>query len=609
MRFATSIWLSGTVLAMLACQAACVGRQASAAPNNPLRSYATPSPADAGGSAVRFVSGEDDAFGADSPPVAQAAFQEDRPDRLASSHDSALGVVDASPHEGGVEAAAFESESSLVSPTVHYDDQVAPAAHYRSAPRQVQPRRSSTPPPIYHGLREESHVPPSPTPAVDMQPIAEPNDSQDRFRGSGGLRSAQPQAQKTANTSRTANSPRTTNLQRSVATQRPATMQRPANAQRSSTARATGGGQPQYQSAAPVVRAAPERAVKMALAGISASSRPASTGGQVGLPAEQLLRKAHEWAAVAHSQDDYTRVIDACQKATRLRPDAVAAEYGQNLAAWAFNRRGQLRSRAGEQQLAMADFNAAIRFDPQCWRAIHNRGVLLAIERRFEPAFDDFNRTVTINPNYAKAYANRAALFVVAGQLKPAWQDYGRAIQLDPKLVTAQRGQARVCHLLGKTDEAIAHYDAAVRLAPKDAYTVARRAELLVELGRYTEAAADYDQAIELDPQLVSAFRGSAWLLATCPDESVSDPQRAVERAEVALQLEESPSADSFDALAAAQASGGDFQAAQQTVRHAIKLTPEQERGDYLRRLAMYQQSQPYRLGQNDAVQQASYAR
>ena len=165
-----------------------------------------------------------------------------------------------------------------------------------------------------------------------------------------------------------------------------------------------------------------------------------------------------------------------------------------------------------------------------------------------------------------------------------------------------------MCHLLGKLDESLAHYDAAVRLAPKDAYTVARRAELLTDLGHYAEAAADYDQAIALDPQFASAYRGSAWLLATCPDETVSNPEQAVQRAELAVRLEQRPSADSFDALAAAQASEGDFEAAQQTVRRAIKLAPESHRADYLRRLALYQQSQPYRLGQQQ-VQQASFAR
>lgn len=589
MRLTTSFWLSGTVLAALVCQSAFEGRQASASPNNPLRanSASTASAADAtGGSEVRFVGGIDDT------DFAPSAFDE-------QSCQSSSG--DYSVHSSGAAdsaAAAFGSETRSAAPTARYDDQVEPAAYYQND-RRPAPRRPSPPPPIYHGLREESHVP-TPTQIIDIQPRAErsqtePEAPQDRFHGPGGLRV---QPQRSAAPQPTAR-PQQYNAQ----------PQRVAAAQRPPRPRPNNGSNHEYQSAVPIARAAPERTLKMALAGVSPSSQPASSGKLAGLPAEQLLRKAHEWAAVARSEDDYTRVIDACQKAMRLKPNAVSTDYGQTLAAWSFNRRGQLRSQSGEQQLAMSDFNAAVRLDPQCWRALHNRGVLLAIEHKFEPAFDDFNRTVAINPAYAKAYANRAALFVVAGQLQPALVDYRRAVELEPTLVTAQRGQARVCHLLGKLDEALEHYDLAVRLAPRDAYTIARRAELLTDLGRYTEAATDYDQAIQLDPQLASAYRGSAWLLATCPDETVSDPEQAVQRAELAVRLTERPTADCYDTLAAAQASEGNFKAAQQTVRRAIKLAPENQRADYLRRLAMYQQSQPYRLGEDRSVQQASYKR
>jgi tetratricopeptide (TPR) repeat protein len=596
MRVASYYWLSGVVLATVVCLPAFEGRQASAAPHNPLRPQTTSTPVAVGESAVRFVAAEDDAFGASFPSTDYTTFDRHQSDETLPVETTTLGAGTTAPRRGASPAAvaAFEGDARPAGPTVHRDDQVAPAAHYRTAPREIQPRRASTPPPIYHGLREESMLSPSsPEPTIAEETLAEPRGSQDRLHGSGGIRSAQPAS---------ASQPQTQ-------TQTRTRTQQTTTSQRSSAARPSGRAKPEYQSAAPVVNASRERSLKMALAGVSPSSRPTSVGNQSALPAEQLLRQAHDWASVARGEDDFTRIIDSCQKAVRLKPNAVAAEYGQNLAAWAFNRRGQLRSQTGQQRVAMADFNAAIRLDPQCWRALHNRGVLLSIARKFEPAFDDFNRTISINPSYAKAYSNRAALFVVAGQLDLALPDYRTAVQLDPELVTAHRGQARVCHLLGQLDEALEHYDVAVRLTPKDAYTVSRRAELLTDLGRYAEATADYDLAIQLDPQLASAYRGSAWLLATCPDESIHDPDQAVRRAELAVRLEKTPSADSLDALAAAQAGGGDFQAAQKTVQRAIQLAPANVRKEYVQRLAMYRQSQPYRLEPKPSVQQATFAR
>jgi tetratricopeptide (TPR) repeat protein len=346
----------------------------------------------------------------------------------------------------------------------------------------------------------------------------------------------------------------------------------------------------------------------------SPSTRPsqpsvAKTAANTGQPsrAELLLSEAHELSRDAHSQQDYTRIIESCRRALASQPSAEIAGYANELAAWSLNRRGQLKADAVQVREAMLDFEDAIRADSNCWRAVHNRGVLRAQAGQFEKAFDDFNRTIQIKPDYAKAYANRGALFVVASDLNAALKDYGRAIELDADLAVAHRGRGRVCHLLGRLDEAIAHYDAAVQLAPDDSYALVSRADLLTDMGRYVDACAQYDRAIELDPQSVYAYSGSAWLLATCPDGTVRNPALAIERAKKSIQLSGKKDALNFDTLAAAQAAAGNFSAAVQTLRQAIELAEADERDVYQERLAMYQHAQPYRIAPMRPVAQASY--
>ena len=324
-------------------------------------------------------------------------------------------------------------------------------------------------------------------------------------------------------------------------------------------------------------------------------------------PADRLIVHAHELAARAESEDDFSQIIETCRRARASQASAPLGDYANQLSAWAFNRRGQLKAEAGRTQEALLDFDDAIRANPQLWRALHNRGVLRAQTGQFEPAFDDFNLTIEFNPEFAKAYSNRAALFVVAGDLPAALEDYGRSIELDPNLAVAHRGRGRVCHLLGQLDESLDHYDAAVQLAPKDAYAIASRADLLTDLGRYVDAAEGYNRAIGLDPNSANAYRGSAWLLATCPDSSVRDARLAVERAELAIQLDGKDDAVSFDTLAAAQASAGDFSAAMQTLRQAIEIAPDNERDAYQDRLMLYQRAKPYRIAPVRDVAQVSY--
>ena len=353
------------------------------------------------------------------------------------------------------------------------------------------------------------------------------------------------------------------------------------------------------------ITVAPDASLPMA--NTPAETAPAAIVPRPQSPADRLIVEAHELSSRAETVDDYTHVIETCRRTRASQPSEQVSRYASELAGWALNRRGQLKADAGQLREAMLDFDDAIRADPECWRAIHNRGVLLAQSGQFEKAFDDFNRTIHVNDEFAKAYSNRAALFVVAGDLLPAMNDYQRAIELEPNFAVAHRGRGRVCHLLGRLDDSIGHYDAAVQLAPDDAYAISSRADLLTDLGRYSEAARDYERSIELDPRSPEAYRGLAWLMATCPDDSIRNPARAMELAEFALRLDEKREPVGLDTLAAAQASAGDFAAAMQTLHKAIETAPEAERTVYQDRLVMYQHARPFRIAPVRQVAQASY--
>jgi tetratricopeptide (TPR) repeat protein len=324
-------------------------------------------------------------------------------------------------------------------------------------------------------------------------------------------------------------------------------------------------------------------------------------------PATTLLIQAHELANKSRMEADYTQIIAICRQVRTVQSNSDLVNYANELCAWALNRRGQLKAAAGRDEDAIRDFDDAIAADGKRWRAFHNRGVLLAQSSRFEKAFDDFNSTVELKPDFAKAYSNRGALFVIAGNYDAASEDYAQAIQLDPKLAVAHRGMARAFHLMGDLEQAMQHYDKAVKLAPDDAYAVASRADVLTDLGSFAEAAGEYERAIKIDPQSGHAYSGSAWLLATCPDDNVRDPKLALARAKTGLELNGEGDPASFDALAAALASAGDFAGAVQNIEEAIDLATADEKAAYQDRLALYRDSVPYRLETTSTVVQASY--
>jgi len=325
------------------------------------------------------------------------------------------------------------------------------------------------------------------------------------------------------------------------------------------------------------------------------AARPVGTA-EPQSPAAGILAQAHEWSLSAQTAADYTRIIEACEHAHDNNPTPEIAKYADRLASWALNRRGQLSAENGDDAEAIQDFAASVGADADRWRAIHNRGVLEAQAGNFEQAFNDFTRTIELNPNFAKAYSNRAALFVVAGNVEAAIQDYQGALRIDSELAVAHRGLGRAYHLTGDLDAALRSYDEAVRLAPKDAYAIAARADVLTDQGHYANAASEYDRALTIDAHSSHAYCGSAWLLATCPDDSVRDPELAVERAQVAVELGGDGNAASLDTLAAAQAAAGDFNLAARTARQAIEFASESEKPAFEERLALYQQGQDFRI-------------
>ena len=323
--------------------------------------------------------------------------------------------------------------------------------------------------------------------------------------------------------------------------------------------------------------------------------------------AGQLLVEAHAASSAAQTETEFSEVIDKCIAALRLGVKGENKQFATQLISWALNRRGQLYSEAGKNDLADADYHEAVHFDATNWRAQHNRGVSYALAGKFAEAFDDFNAVITINPEFAKAYTNRGTLFVQAGDLESAKQDYLKACELDDQLASARLGLARVCHMTGECEESLAHFTAAAKLDPENPGILCSRGDLLADMVQYADALASYALAIEVQPDFGHAYRNGAWLLATCPDEQYRDPDNAILGAKQALATGYGDRHVALDTLAAAYASAGDFENAVATLEQAIEQAPSSLRRDYVARVKLYESGEPFRTQPVAEIAQAVY--
>src|SRR5690606_38699285 len=121
-------------------------------------------------------------------------------------------------------------------------------------------------------------------------------------------------------------------------------------------------------------------------------------------------------------------------------------------------------------------------------------------------------------------------------------------------------------------------YDEALRLDPQMIEAYSNRAHALKNLGRFSEAITSYQKAIDSGSASPQAYNDAAWLLATCPVESVRDPGKAVEHAQHACERSHYRNGDFLDTLAAAHAANGDFDAAVKAQQQALTLLPEPAR-------------------------------
>ena len=100
---------------------------------------------------------------------------------------------------------------------------------------------------------------------------------------------------------------------------------------------------------------------------------------------------------------------------------------------WAFSNRGLAYFALQDFDHAFADFNEAIRLDPNASMARNNRGTVYMLRDDADRAMADFDEAIKLDPNSVLAHRNRAVMFWDKGDYERAKADYGETIRLDPE--------------------------------------------------------------------------------------------------------------------------------------------------------------------------------
>ncbi len=215
--------------------------------------------------------------------------------------------------------------------------------------------------------------------------------------------------------------------------------------------------------------------------------------------------------------------VDACSRAI----DAGIWQ-GRELAPLYLNR-GQAYLDRWDFNLALSDFNQAIRLDPNLAAAYDGRGLFY----KFYPdrAIADYDEAIRLDPNSAKAYIDRSAAYRAKGDNDLAIADLDMAIRLAPDSATAYRSRGLAYQANNDLDHAIADFDSAIARDVNDRFAYFDRGTAYQQKGDLDRAIADYDTAIRVFP-FTHAYemRASAYQAKGDLDRAIADDGEAIRR-------------------------------------------------------------------------------
>ena len=143
----------------------------------------------------------------------------------------------------------------------------------------------------------------------------------------------------------------------------------------------------------------------------------------------------------------------------------------------------------------------------------------------YDLAIADYDQAIRLQPDFAIAYNGRGLAYATTGDRARAIADFDHAIRLQPDLAAAYFNRGTVYDAKGDHDRAITDFDHAIRLKPDEAEVYANRGNTYRVKGDYARAIADFGQAIRLEPDaaLTYTYRGLAYAVTGDRERAISD--------------------------------------------------------------------------------------
>jgi tetratricopeptide (TPR) repeat protein len=225
--------------------------------------------------------------------------------------------------------------------------------------------------------------------------------------------------------------------------------------------------------------------------------------------------------------------------------------------------------RKGDFDQGIGYFTRILSVEPAHYLACLNRGIAYKDQNAFDLAIADFNRCIQLDSGNSEAYFQLGVVYGNQAMLEESILQYSKSIIVKPSNAKAFAARAMMHSLAGKLDSAIDDINQAITLDPEFPLFYMVRGQFLDLKGECRAAVYDFEKAMEADPHHFNTNGNLVWVLATSPDKSCRNGQKALRLAKEELAFNDSH--ENFKILAAAYAETGDFENAVKAQEKALE--------------------------------------
>ncbi len=218
----------------------------------------------------------------------------------------------------------------------------------------------------------------------------------------------------------------------------------------------------------------------------------------------------------------YAEAEAAMTEAIKLNPNAINYSF-----------RGIVYVTQKKWDLVQADFDKAIKLNPQSYYAYALRGIAYKVQEKLDLALADLNEAIKINPHNGdfNVYQYRGQVYIQQEKWDLAKADFDKAIELDSNSADAYAYRGFVYLKQQKWDLALADINKAIQLNPNSAEAYFARGVYYTSQQKWDLAKADFDKAIELNSKSdeAYAYRGIVYLGQQKQDLALADINKAIQ--------------------------------------------------------------------------------